>query len=59
MNPQPEPLEVEMLATEDERRLEVAIAASRPIPADALDELIADLRRHQAEMPKPNRKAHR
>lgn len=45
----PEPLEVEQLLTDDERRLETATAASRPLPADALEELLADLRRLEDE----------
>ena len=44
-----EPLEVERLATDDERRLEVATAAARPIPAGTAEELLEALRRLEAE----------
>jgi hypothetical protein len=48
-----EPLPVELLATEDQRRLATATDAARPLPAGEVEELLAELRRIEAE--KPNR----
>ena len=53
-----EPLEVERLATDDERRLEVATRASQPLPASVIEELLADLRRIESTLAE-NRKLRR
>lgn len=47
--PDPRPLPVEMLVSDDHRRLSVATSASKPIPAprprrDPIDELVGYLR---------------
>jgi hypothetical protein len=63
----PEPLPVELLATADERRpmgkhrleyeagrLQTATDAARPLPAGVVEELLADLRRLEAEKLEPH-----
>jgi hypothetical protein len=49
-----QPLEVEMLVSDDARRLQTATDSARPLPAGEVEELLAELRRIESE--KPNRR---
>lgn len=49
-----EPLALDGLLTDDQRRLQTATDGTRPLPAGEVEELVAELRRLEAE--KSNRR---
>lgn len=54
--PAREPLALDGLLTDDERRLATAVDSARPLPASHVEELLAELRRVETEKSNENPK---